>query len=131
MGNIVPDDKDYLMDALDIDNVYVWIMWNEQSQEWEKVCVVIVSHPLLNAVIKGGLDVDNGRFALTIVGSGLALKYGIPTVYDEDGNMREFWKRSRIITLTDHPEKVKWKVSGFLEEFGYKVPEGHIPVFII
>ena len=131
MGNIVS--KDYLMDALsdDLECVYVWIMWNEQSQEWEKVCVVIVSHPVLNAVIKGGMDVDNGKFALTIIASGLALKYGIPTVYDDDGNMREFWKRSRIIKLTDHPEKVKWKVSDFLGKFGYKVPEGHIPVFII
>ena len=131
MGNIV--NKDYLMDALsdDLECVYVWIMWNEQSQEWEKVCAVIVPHPVLNAVIKGGMDVDNGKFALTIIASGLALKYGIPTVYDDDGNMREFWKRSRIIKLTDHPEKVKWKVSDFLARFGYEVPDGYIPVFII
>jgi hypothetical protein len=123
--------KEDLVDDEDLDNVYVWIMRNEKSQEWEKVCVIIVSHPLLNAVIEAGMDVDNGRLALVIVASGLALRYGIPRVYDDNGEMRDFWRRSRIIKLTDHPEKVKWKVSGFLGEFGYKVPDGGIPVFII
>jgi len=129
MGNIV--NKDYLMDALDLEGVYVWIMRNNHSQEWEKVCVIVVSHPLLVSVINAGMDIDNGKFALTIVGSGLALRYGIPTVYDDRGEMRDFWKRSRIIKLDDHPEKVKWRVSDFLGKFGYKVPDGHIPVFII
>jgi hypothetical protein len=131
MGNIV--NRDYLMDALqdDLEGVYVWIMRDDEGQSWEKVAVIVVSHPLLAAVINAGLDVVNGSWSLAVVSMGLFMKYGIPKWLDESGDVRDFWKRSRLIKLVDHPEKVKWKVSRFLEEFGYKVPDGHIPVFII
>jgi len=131
MGNIVPYDKDYLADALDLEGVYVWIMRNDEEQSWEKVAVIVVSHPVLSAVIDAGLEVDDGKWSLLVVSMGLHMKYRIPKWFDESGKVRNFWRRSRLIKLTDYPEKVKWKVSDFLAKFGYKVPEGHIPVFII
>jgi hypothetical protein len=129
MANIVS--KDYLMDALDLEGVYVWIMWNEEEQSWEKVAVIIVSHPVLAAVIEAGLDVEDGKFALMVVAIGLSMIYKIPKWFDKNGNVRDFWRRSRLIRLTDHPEKVGWKVNYFLSEYGYKVPDDSIPVFII
>jgi hypothetical protein len=129
MANIVS--KDYLMDALDLEGVYVWIMWNEEEQSWEKVAVIIVSHPVLAAVIDAGLEFEEEKFSLMVVSIGLAMIYKIPKWFDKKGNVRDFWRRSRLIKLTDHPEKVKWKVSDFLAKYGYKVPEGGIPVFII
>jgi hypothetical protein len=117
------------MDALD-EGVYVWIMWNEEDKSWEKVAVIIVSHPVLSIVIDAGLEED-GTFALMLVANGLSMKYKIPGWFDEKGNVRDFWRRSRLIKLTDHPEKVGWKVNDFLARYGYKVPKNHIPVFII
>jgi len=131
MGNIVLYDKDYFVDAVDLEGVYVWIMRNDELQSWEKVAVIVVSHPVLVAVIDAGLEVEDGKWSLLVVSMGLYMKYKIPKWFDEKGEVRDFWRRSRLIKLTDHPEKVKWKVSGFLAKFGYKVPEGHIPVFII
>ncbi len=131
MGNIVPYDKDYLADALELEGVYVWIMRNDEEQSWEKVAVIVVSHPLLVALIDSGLGVEDSNLPLMIVSMGLSMKYGIPKWLDESGEVRDFWKKSRLIKLTDHPEKVKWKVSDFLARFGYEVPEDHIPVFII
>jgi len=129
MANIVS--KDYLMDALDLEGVYVWIMWNEEEQSWEKVAVIIVSHPVLAAVIDAGLEYGVEEFALMVVAIGLSMIYKIPKWFDKKGNVRDFWQRSRLIKLSDNPEKVKWKVSNFLAKYGYEVPEGHIPVFII
>jgi hypothetical protein len=129
MANIVS--KDYLMDALDLEGVYVWIMRNEKEQSWEKVAVIIVSHPVLAAVIDAGLEFEEEKFSLMVVSIGLSMIYKIPKWFDEKGNVRDFWRRSRLIRLADHPEKIKWKVSDFLAKYGYKVPEGHIPVFII
>jgi len=129
MANIVS--KDYLMDALDLEGVYVWIMWNEKEQSWEKVAVIIVSHPVLAAVIDAGLEFEEEKFSLMVVAIGLSMIYKIPKWFDKKGNVRDFWRRSRLIKLTDHPEKVEWKVSNFLSKYGYKVPDGSIPVFII
>jgi hypothetical protein len=116
-------------DDLDLEGVYVWVMWNDAERAWEKVGVVLVSHPVLSSLVDAALEVENEALALAIVAMGLSLAYGFPKWFDDNGNVRDIWRRSRIIKITDYPEKVNWKISRFTtEKLGFS---NELPAFIV
>jgi hypothetical protein len=116
-------------DDVDLEGVYIWVMWNDETKEWEKVAVVVVSHPVLVGLIDASLEIGNDALALAIVAMGLSLAYGFPRWFDDKGNVRDIWRLSRIVKLTDCPEKINWKVSKFTtNELGF---QNGIPAFVI
>jgi hypothetical protein len=110
----------YIEDA-DLRGVYVWIMWNEQAKAWEKVAVVIVTHPWIVGLIEATLENGDEDMAVLMVASLLKMRYDLHL----DAGV---WRRSRIIRLTDHPEKREWRISKFVEKLGFT--EG-MPAFTV
>jgi hypothetical protein len=129
LGDVDFDSLDDLERVL-LTRVFVWIMWNEETQEWEQVGTIFIPHPLLSAIISANLEIGKEELALAIVATGLSMKYRIPNWLDDNDNVRDIWKKSRIVKFMECPEEVKGKISKFVRE-GLGVKEDGIPFFII
>jgi hypothetical protein len=120
------------IEALARESVYIWILWNEEEQAWEKVAAIVITHPLLTVVINSFLEMGNEVMARAIIAMGLWWFYHGPKWSDDQGEVSDIWKRSRIIKIDDHPEMVNWKVSKLMyEEYGYVYDNQSIPTFIM
>jgi hypothetical protein len=103
---------------------YFWIVWNDETEEWEKVGLVMVSHPWIIALIEEALNAGHNEFVVLLVSSLLNFFYDVPSW----NRAPEIWEKSQIIRITEHPEKVFWRVSPIVEKLGFK--EG-IPAFVV
>jgi hypothetical protein len=113
---VSPDDKKLLR------GVYLWIMKNEETEEWEKVALIVVMEPWIVDEIEGYFEIGYHERALWIVADLLAWHYGLPSYLDDDLNgVREIWEKSRLIHIWDyHPEKKEWKISEFAKRLGWE-----------
>jgi len=117
---IRPEDKEVLR------GVYMWIMRSEDGKEWENVATILVSNPLVVDMIEEALDMGDDVRAVYIVASLLNLRWGFPPYWadDEMSEVREEWRRSRIIRIWEHhPEKKSWRLSSYIKRYGWdKLP---------
>jgi hypothetical protein len=102
--------------------VYLWIMKNEETEEWEKVALIVVMEPWIVDEIEGYFEIGYDRRALRIVADLLAWHYGLPSYLDDDlVEAREIWQKSRLIHIWDYePEKKNWKISEFAKKLGWE-----------
>ena len=103
---------------------YFWIVWNDEREEWEKVALVMVSHPWIIALIEEALNAGHSEFVVLLVSNLLNFFYDVPSW----NSAPEIWERSKIIRITEHPEKVFWRVSPIVEKLGF---EESMPAFVV
>jgi hypothetical protein len=107
-----PEDKALLR------GVYEWIMLSEDGKEWERVALILVRDPHIADAIEVALDLGENEGAVYIVATLLGAKWGVPSYWvdKEMSEVREEWRRSRIIRLWEHyPEKKNWNISTFVK----------------
>jgi hypothetical protein len=122
---------DDLLDDLEdvvLAKTFVWMMWNEETQEWEEVGAIFIPHPLLAAIISSNLEIGKEELALAIVVTGLSMKYRVPNWLDDNGNVRDIWRKSRLVKFLECPKDIK--ISKFVRE-GLGVKEDGVPLFVI
>jgi hypothetical protein len=107
-----PEDKAFLR------GVYEWIMLSEDGKEWERVALILIRDRYIAGAVEWFLDFGYNEAAVMVVASLLSKKWGVPSYWvdREMSEVREEWKRSRIIRLWEYyPEKKDWKISPFVK----------------
>jgi hypothetical protein len=63
------------------------------------------------------LDLGEYENAVYVVATLLGAKWGVPSYWvdKEMSEVREEWRRSRIIRLWEYPEKKDWGISSFVK----------------
>jgi hypothetical protein len=107
-------------DKIILRGTYEWIMLSEDGKEWEGVALILVRDPYIVEAIEGLLDAGDDEGAVYVVGTLLSAKWGLPSYWVDDkmSEVREEWRRSRIIRLWEYyPEKTSWRISSFVKRY--------------